>query len=81
MLIEDYWNDKIIYYAEFFVEIDSVESKVCKLLIFPDVVNEANVAKIIKKKFDFVSHVICIDEVGDCLSLKRNERGVSERTY
>ena len=70
MKIEDYWDDTTIYYVEFLVLIDSLEKKICKTLIFPEILSEDEISNIIRKKFNSVLKIIHLEEVESCLSYK-----------
>lgn len=70
MKIEDYWDDKTIYYVEFLVVIDSLEKKICKTLIFPEILSEDEIPKIIRKKFNSVLKIIHLEELASGLSYK-----------
>lgn len=70
-MIEEYWQDIVVYSVEFIVKSGNKESRnISKMLAFNSMLSEKEILSQIKSKFNNVIDVCSIDEFTDVLLLK-----------
>lgn len=69
-MIEDFWEDEIIYYIEFLTLDDR---RVSKVIVLSSVYSLEEVFGIITEKFNDIKIIKNVDMWEECLHLKRNE--------
>lgn len=70
MEIEPYWESSNMYDVVFLVKLKKTEKKIYKTLIFPELMDDDQIANSIRTKFNCVIDVISIEKVESCLLLK-----------